>query len=48
MIKIILYMMILIACCYVLDYFYLKSREALKELKEAYISLKKAKKDLYV
>jgi len=29
------------------DYFYLKSKESFRELKEMYIDLKKSKKDLY-
>ena len=46
MIKLLLYIGILIVLCYVLDYFYLKSKERIKELKEAYKNLKKSRQDL--
>jgi hypothetical protein len=46
MIKLLLYIGILIILCYVLDYFWLKSWQSIRELKEAYKELKKSREDL--
>jgi len=46
MIKLLFYIGILIGLCYVLDYFFQKWIISIKELKGAYIDLKKAEQDL--
>ena len=46
MIKLLFYIGIIIILCYVIDYLYLKSREAFKELKKAYKDYKEAKQKL--
>jgi hypothetical protein len=46
MIKLLLYIGVLIGLCYILDYFWQKWIISLREIKEAYIDLKEAEKDL--
>lgn len=47
MVKLLFYIGIFILICYVLDYFYIKSRESFRELKQAYKDLKNAEQDLH-
>jgi hypothetical protein len=47
MIELILDIIILIILCYVLDYFWLKSWQSLRDLKKAYKEYKKSKEYLY-
>ena len=46
MIKLLFYIAILIGLCYIMDYFWQKWIISIKELKEAYIDLKKAEQNL--
>jgi len=46
MLKLLLYIGILIGLCYIIDYFYLKSKEKFKEAIQAYKEFKKSKEDL--
>jgi uncharacterized membrane protein YciS (DUF1049 family) len=46
MIKLLFYIGILIGLCYVLDYFYLKSKESIRELRQAYKEFKEAEHKL--
>ena len=46
MIKLLLYIIIFIGLCYILDYFYLKSKENIKDLRQAYKELKESREDL--
>ena len=46
MIKLFFYIGILIGLCYVMDYFWQKWIISLREVKQAYIDLKKAEQDL--
>jgi hypothetical protein len=47
MIKLFLYIGILIILCYILDYFWIKTKKNIKEIKEAYKDLKDAEDNLH-